>query len=131
MLRVKLPPNAGNDVMDVNTPRGEGEAGALSIQGCVSSARRPGEDGAVPASTPGWDADDRDGSVGGPAHPIYDHVYDIDRAPSLPLADLTQLLGGKAANLVVMATELGLPVPPAFAFATAVCKTFLTAGWPM
>jgi len=131
MLRVKLPPNAGNDVMDVNTPRGEGEAGALSIQGCVSSARRPGEDGAVPASTPGWDADDRDGSVGGPAHPIYDHVYDIDRAPSLPLADLTQLLGGKAANLVVMATQLGLPVPPAFAITTAVCKTFLTGGWPM
>src|ERR1019366_1525684 len=66
-----------------------------------------------------------------PAPAVYENFYDIDRAPSLPLADLTQLLGGKAANLVVMATELGLPVPPAFAITTAVCKTFLTAGWPM
>jgi hypothetical protein len=84
----------------------------------------------VSPSTPERDTDGGGGSVGGPAHAVYDHVYDIDRAPSLPLADLTQLLGGKAANLVVMATELGLPVPPAFAITTTVCKTYLTAGWP-
>ena len=130
MLRVKLPPNAGNDVMDVNTPHGDVEAKALSLEGCVASARRPEEDGTVRASSPERDTDGGGGSVGGPADAVYDHVYDIDRAPSLPLADLTQLLGGKAANLVVMATELGLPVPPAFAITTTVCKTYLADGWP-
>ena len=77
-----------------------------------------------------WGSYGDDGSVGEPAQVVYDHVYDIDRAPALPLADLTQLMGGKAANLVVMATEIGLPVPPAFAITTTVCKTYLTAGWP-
>jgi pyruvate,orthophosphate dikinase len=116
--------------MDVNTPRGDGEAGSLSLQGCVASARRPEDDGGVPLSSPEWGPDGGDGSVDGLVQAVYDHVYDIDRAPSLPLADLTQLLGGKAANLVVMATELGLPVPPAFAITTTVCKSYLTAGWP-
>jgi pyruvate,orthophosphate dikinase len=116
--------------MDVNTPHGDVEAKALSLEGCVASARRPEEDGTVRASSPERDTDGGGGSVGGPADAVYDHVYDIDRAPSLPLADLTQLLGGKAANLVVMATELGLPVPPAFAITTTVCKTYLADGWP-
>ena len=116
--------------MDVNTPHGDGEGGARSLQGCVASARRPEDEATVPESSPVWDAYGGDGSVGGPAQVVYDHVYDIDRAPSLPLADLTQLMGGKAANLVVMATEIGLPVPPAFAITTTVCKTYLTAGWP-
>ena len=116
--------------MDVNTPHGDGEGGARSIQGCVASARRPEEEARVPQSSPVWGSYGDDGSVGEPAQVVYDHVYDIDRAPSLPLADLTQLMGGKAANLVVMATEIGLPVPPAFAITTTVCKTYLTAGWP-
>jgi pyruvate,orthophosphate dikinase len=116
--------------MDVNTPHGDGEGGARSIQGCVASARRPEEEARVPQSSPVWGSYGDDGSVGEPAQVVYDHVYDIDRAPALPLADLTQLMGGKAANLVVMATEIGLPVPPAFAITTTVCKTYLTAGWP-
>ncbi len=58
------------------------------------------------------------------------NVYDIDRAPDLALEELTDLLGGKAANLVVMANQLRLPVPPAFAVTTAACRTCLSEGWP-
>jgi len=65
-------------------------------------------------------------AVSGPA----EYVYDFDRPPSLPRPELTRLLGGKAANLVDMATELGLPVPPGFTIATTACKSYLTAGWP-
>ena len=92
---------------------------------------RPGGEGpGVSWPIPDGEASGRDGRTGAPLHAAYAHVYDIDRAPALPPAELTQLLGGKAANLVVMATELGLPVPPAFAITTTVCKTFLKDGWP-
>jgi pyruvate,orthophosphate dikinase len=84
----------------------------------------------VSSLVPDGDAGSRDGSPRAAVHAASAPVYDIDRAPVLPLAELTQLLGGKAANLVVMATELGLPVPPAFAITTTVCKTFLRSGWP-
>lgn len=38
-------------------------------------------------------------------------------------------IGGKAAGLAVMANELLLPVPPAFAVTTAVCNEYLANGW--
>jgi pyruvate,orthophosphate dikinase len=45
-------------------------------------------------------------------------------------ADAARLLGGKAAGLVTMTQELGLPVPPAFTVTTEVCRRFLAEGWP-
>jgi pyruvate,orthophosphate dikinase len=41
------------------------------------------------------------------------------------------LVGGKAANLGVMARDLGLPVPPGFVITTETCRAFLAGGgWP-
>ncbi|MEA2608169.1 MAG: pyruvate, orthophosphate dikinase, partial [Chloroflexota bacterium] len=54
----------------------------------------------------------------------------LDAPHSGTLADATALVGGKAANLGVMARELSLPVPPGFAITTATCRTFLASGWP-
>jgi pyruvate,orthophosphate dikinase len=50
--------------------------------------------------------------------------------PLPPGVDAPRLLGGKAAGLVTMAQELGLPVPPAFTVSTGVCRRFLAGGWP-
>jgi pyruvate, orthophosphate dikinase len=47
-----------------------------------------------------------------------------------PPDDAVATVGGKAANLGVMAHDLGLPVPPGFAITTATCRTFLASGWP-
>ena len=58
------------------------------------------------------------------------YVYDCDQRPDLPFADVKRLLGGKAANLAVMAGDLGLPVPPAFTISTAACVEYLAHGWP-
>lgn len=44
--------------------------------------------------------------------------------------DARLLLGGKAAGLVTMLQELGLPVPPAFTVTTEVCREVLAGGWP-
>ena len=61
---------------------------------------------------------------------------DADRAPArrapstLTPSGARALVGGKAANLGVMARELGLPVPPGFVIGTATCRRFLAAGWP-
>ena len=57
-------------------------------------------------------------------------VFDLDARLDLPPDEVTALLGGKAANLAVMAADLGLPVPPAFAISTEACKAFLAGGWP-
>ena len=57
-------------------------------------------------------------------------VYAYDHHHDLPPEELTLLVGGKAANIVTMATELGLPVPPAFTITTAACNEFLAHGWP-
>ena len=54
----------------------------------------------------------------------YDHPHDV--APE----EVVTLIGGKAANLAVMASELNLPVPPAFTISTTACREFLAAGWP-
>lgn len=57
-------------------------------------------------------------------------IHDFDRPPSVAPDDLSRLLGGKGANLSIMATELGLPVPPAFTISTDACREFLERGWP-
>ena len=57
-------------------------------------------------------------------------VYDCDHRHDLPFAEVKRLVGGKAANLAVMAVDLGLPVPPAFTITTATCNEYLASGWP-
>ncbi len=57
-------------------------------------------------------------------------VYAFDHDHGLPLADVASIVGGKAANIGVMATELGLPVPPAFVVSTSTCLSYLEGGWP-
>ncbi len=57
-------------------------------------------------------------------------VYRLDHPHALPPDEVTSLVGGKAANLGVMARELGLPVPPGFAITTAACRSHLASGWP-
>jgi pyruvate,orthophosphate dikinase len=44
--------------------------------------------------------------------------------------DAAALLGGKGAGLAEMTQKLGLPVPPGFTITTAVCRRYLTSGWP-
>jgi pyruvate,orthophosphate dikinase len=58
------------------------------------------------------------------------HTYRLDHPHGGSLAEATALVGGKAANLGVMARELGLPVPPGFVVTTSACRTFLANGWP-
>jgi pyruvate,orthophosphate dikinase len=58
------------------------------------------------------------------------HTFALDEPPSGTLAEVKALVGGKAANLGVMARELGLPVPPGFVITTATCRDFLASGWP-
>jgi pyruvate, orthophosphate dikinase len=56
--------------------------------------------------------------------------FAFDRPPELSADQLRALLGGKGANLAIMATELGLPVPPGFVITTDACKAFMRSGWP-
>ncbi len=58
------------------------------------------------------------------------YVYDCDERLDLDLEGRKRLLGGKAANLSIMAVELGLPVPPAFTISTEACRAYLERGWP-
>ena len=57
-------------------------------------------------------------------------VFGLDHDHDLPREQLPTLIGGKAANLAVMAAELGLPVPPGFVISTEACRSYLSAGWP-
>jgi pyruvate,orthophosphate dikinase len=57
-------------------------------------------------------------------------VFDLDHDHGLPEQDLKNLIGGKAAGLNVMATQLKLPVPPGFVVTTATCNAYLAGGWP-
>ena len=57
-------------------------------------------------------------------------VHASDERLDLAPDQLVLLLGGKAANLAVMAVELGLPVPPACTISTDACRAFLASGWP-
>jgi pyruvate,orthophosphate dikinase len=59
------------------------------------------------------------------------YVFDCDQQhDGLSFAEVKRLVGGKAANLTVMAVDLGLPVPPAFTITTAACNQYLAHGWP-
>ena len=57
-------------------------------------------------------------------------VFSFDQPPELEGPALTALLGGKGANLAVMANQLELPVPPGFVITTGACKAFMREGWP-
>ncbi len=57
-------------------------------------------------------------------------VYALDEPHGESLDDSKALVGGKAANLGVMARDLVLPVPPGFAITTQTCRSFLAGGWP-
>jgi pyruvate, orthophosphate dikinase len=57
-------------------------------------------------------------------------IHASDARPDLPPEDVVMLLGGKGANLVTMAVDLGLPVPPAFTITTEACRACLATGWP-
>ena len=58
------------------------------------------------------------------------YVYAFDHAHDMSLSEVAAIVGGKAANLGVMANELHLPVPPGFTVSTAACRTYLAEGWP-
>ncbi len=58
------------------------------------------------------------------------YAFDFDAPPPGPTDELAAVLGGKGANLAVMANELGLPVPPGFTITTDACHAFLATGWP-
>src|SRR6266446_9369443 len=57
-------------------------------------------------------------------------VYALDHEFDLSQPELVSLIGGKAAGLVAMTTELGLPVPPGFVITTETCRAYLSGGWP-
>ena len=57
-------------------------------------------------------------------------VYDFDAPPASSPSDLNRLLGGKGANLAVMANELRLPVPSGFTITTEACRIYLSGAWP-
>jgi pyruvate, orthophosphate dikinase len=58
------------------------------------------------------------------------YAFPLDASHPGTLDDAKALVGGKAANLGVMARDLGLPVPPGFAITTATCREFQASGWP-
>ncbi|NOY56102.1 MAG: pyruvate, phosphate dikinase [Actinobacteria bacterium] len=58
------------------------------------------------------------------------YVFAFDHPHDLPHAEVKALIGGKAANIAVMANELGLPVPPSFTISTEACRAYLAGGWP-
>ncbi len=57
-------------------------------------------------------------------------VYAFDHQHEGSLDETKALVGGKGANLAVMTSELGLPVPPGFTISTVACLLYLTEGWP-
>ncbi|HEY5520366.1 MAG TPA: pyruvate, phosphate dikinase, partial [Candidatus Limnocylindrales bacterium] len=62
-------------------------------------------------------------------HPTQ-YVYDFDAPPEGTAEERLRLLGGKGGNLVVMSSELGLPVPPGFIVTTSACLAYLGGSWP-
>ena len=58
------------------------------------------------------------------------YVYAVDQPLGMSLSEAKAVIGGKAANLSVMATELRLPVPPGFVISTAACNAYFASGWP-
>jgi pyruvate,orthophosphate dikinase len=60
----------------------------------------------------------------------YRYVHALEEPPDLPPDELRVLLGGKGASLVVMASELGLPVPPGFVITSLACQAYWAGEWP-
>jgi len=58
------------------------------------------------------------------------YAYSFDYRHEGSLDETKALVGGKGANLAVMRSELGLPVPPGFTISTEACRTYLAEGWP-
>ena len=58
------------------------------------------------------------------------YVYAFDHQHEGSFEETKALVGGKGANLAVMTSELGLPVPPGFTISTEACRRYLTEGWP-
>ena len=58
------------------------------------------------------------------------YVYAFDHPHAIGHDELKRVIGGKAANLNVMATKLRLPVPPGFTISTSACMDYLAGGWP-
>ena len=58
------------------------------------------------------------------------YVYDFDAPPEVAAEQVRALMGGKGANLAVMTSQLGLPVPPGFSITTEACRAYLKDGWP-
>jgi pyruvate,orthophosphate dikinase len=58
------------------------------------------------------------------------YTYALEEAHGATLDEAKAVVGGKAANLGVMARDLGLPVPPGFVISTVGCREFLGDGWP-
>ena len=58
------------------------------------------------------------------------YVYAFDHTHKGSLDETKALVGGKGANLAVMTSELGLPVPPGFTISTEACRHYLAEGWP-
>jgi pyruvate, orthophosphate dikinase len=58
------------------------------------------------------------------------YTYALEESHGATLDEAKAVVGGKAANLGVMARDLGLPVPPGFVISTAACREFLGGGWP-
>ncbi len=58
------------------------------------------------------------------------YVYAFDHRHEGSLDETKALVGGKGANLAVMTSDLGLPVPPGFTISTEACLAYLADGWP-
>ena len=103
-------------IRDLPLTPGTGLAGAARrggrrrVRGCAEASRDPVDDLASPEAVT--------------------YAYALDAPLGLSEADTRALLGGKAANLGVMARDLGLPVPPGFVITTEACRRFLAGGWP-
>jgi len=58
------------------------------------------------------------------------YVYAFDHRHDGSHDETKALVGGKGANLAVMTSGLGLPVPPGFTISTEACRAYLADGWP-
>jgi pyruvate,orthophosphate dikinase len=58
------------------------------------------------------------------------YIYAFDHRHAGSLDETKALVGGKGANLAVMTSDLGLPVPPGFTISTEACRAYLASGWP-
>ena len=58
------------------------------------------------------------------------YIYAFDHQHEGSVDEAKALVGGKGANLAIMTSDLGLPVPPGFTVSTEACRTYLAEGWP-